>query len=193
MKKGKIFIISGPAGVGKDTIIKGVMKNHPSFVIVKSYTTRPTRKSDEVGNRIFVSVNRFKKMIADKEMIEWAKVHSWYYGRRKDDIVRHIQKGNNVIMDVDVLGAVTYEKIMPEVISIFICYEDISNFTNRLRKNRPEITDSELKIRRQSMIKELTYQKYYDHKIINPEDHPEKAIQAVEKIIAKTLTNHTLI
>lgn len=186
MKKGKIFIISGPAGVGKDTIIKGVIKNHPDFMLVKSYTTRPKRISDEAGNRIFVSVNKFKKMIANNEMIEWAKVHSWYYGRKKDNIVRHIEKGDNVIIEVDVKGTATYQKIMPEVISIFIKYEDITDFTHRLKINRPEMTNSELQIRRQSMISELQYQKYYNYVVVNPENHPEKAIEKVEKIIQCT-------
>jgi len=187
MKKGKIFIISGPAGVGKDTITKGVKKEHPDLRQIKSYTTRPPRKSDEVGNRIFVSASEFKKMIANKEMIEWAKVHTFYYGRKKDDIVRHIEKGDNVIMDVDVKGAVTYEKIMPEVISIFICYEDSAHFESRLKKNRPETSREELKIRRQSMIRELKFRKYYDYIVINYEGHPEKAIEKVEKIIRNVI------
>lgn len=187
MKKGKIFIISGPAGVGKDTIIKGILKKYPDFVMVKSYTTRPKRKSDEAGNRVFVGTREFEKMIANNEMLEWAKVHLWYYGRKKNDIVRHIKKGDNVIMDVDVLGAVTYEKIMPEVISIFVNYENVGDFTCRLKTNRPEITDSELKIRRQSMIRELKYQKYYDYTIINFEGHPEKAVKKVEKIIRSVI------
>ena len=62
-KTPKIIIISGPSGSGKDTIIKGIMKKFPNLVMIKSYTTRPKRKSDEVGNRYFVSKEQFQKMI----------------------------------------------------------------------------------------------------------------------------------
>lgn len=182
---GKLFIISGPAGAGKDTVIKGIRKIFPDLVIIKSYTTRPRRESDEVGNRVFVSELKFKQMIKNSEFVEWAKVHSWFYGRRKKDIYDNLVKGKNIIIDADVQGAETYEKIMPEVISVFIKYSDISYFEKRLITNRPEITPKELAVRKNSLEKEMAYEKYYDYSIVNPEGYPEKAISAVAKIIKR--------
>lgn len=200
---GTILIISGPAGVGKDTIIKGIIKKHPEFVMVKSYTTRPPRESDEAGNRFFVSEKEFKEMIKKGEMIEWQKVHDkWYYGRRQDDIVRHIKKGESVIMDVNVDGTLAYKargltrklNIMrtdaekfPEVVTIFIKYEKPELFETRLKTNRPEISDKELQTRKASFIREMTFEKFYDYSIINHEGHPEKAIGQVLKIIFKII------
>lgn len=185
MNKGKIFIISGPSGVGKDTVIKGILRKFLNFVMVKSYTTRPPRASDEVGNRVFVSEKEFKQMIKKREMLEWAKVHSWYYGRKNDDIVRHLKQGKNVIMDMDVKGAVSCKKMMPEVVSIFIKYENPDCFIKRLRKNRPEISAAELKTRAESMQKEMKYEKYYDYSVVNPEGQPQKTIETVAKIMKK--------
>lgn len=185
MNTGKIFIISGPAGVGKDTIINGILKKYPDFIRVKSYTTRPPRKSDEVKNRIFVSEKEFKEMIEKGKMIEWQKVHDkWYYGRRRDDIVRPIECGKSVIMDVNVDGTIYFEKIMPEVVSIFIKYEKPELFEKRLRANRPELTEQELQIRKKSFIREMTFEKYYDYSIINYEGYPKKAIKQILDIIA---------
>jgi len=187
--KGKIFIVSGPSGVGKDTIIKEILKKFPELVMVKSYTTRPKRKSNEVGNRYFVSEEEFKKLIDRGELIEWAKVHKYYYGRKKNDIVRHIKKGVNVIIEVDVIGAMAYKKKFPNSVLIFVKYEDPNKFIQRIKKNRPEITQEELKTRRKSMNKEMEYEKYYDYSVVNPEGYPERAIKKVEKIIRSAIMN----
>lgn len=198
-KQGRIFIISGPAGVGKDTIIKGILKKHPNFVMVKSYTTRPKRKSDEGGNRYFISEKEFKDMVKKGETIEWAKVHAWYYGRKKSDIVRHIQEGRNVIIEVDVQGALHYathprinadmnaDQRGKNIILIFIKYESPDKFIKRIKKTRPEISKEELAIRKKSMEKEMRYEKYYDYSVVNPEGHPEKAIEKVNEIITNQL------
>ena len=180
---GKLFIISGPAGVGKDTIIKGIRNKYPTFVVVKSYTTRPKRLSNEVNNRIFITEEKFKKMIDDNEFVEWAKVHNWYYGRSKSDIVEALSNGKSIIIDVDVQGTKTYKEYIPEAISIFIKYENLSNFAKRLITNRPEITPEELSIRKKSLYNEMKHEKYYDYSIINAENQQQKTIETVAKII----------
>lgn len=205
-KVGKIFIISGPAGVGKDTIINGVLEKYPNFVRVKSYTTRPPRKSDEAGNRIFVSEKQFKGMIKKGEMIEWQRVHDkWYYGRKRDDIVRHTRKGESAIMDVNVDGTLEYKRGLTQnlstiktridadnllsktsIITFFIKYEKPELFEKRLKTNRPETTNAELEIRKKSFHREMTFEKYYDYSVINHEGRPEKAIDHVLEIISKT-------
>ncbi|EKD56637.1 MAG: hypothetical protein ACD_58C00131G0012 [uncultured bacterium] len=204
MKLGKIFIIAGPAGVGKDTIIKGILGKYPNFVMVPSYTTRPPRVSNEVGNRIFVTEKEFKDMIKAGEMIEWQRVHDkWYYGRKTSDIVRHTNVGQNVIMDVNVDGTLEYKRkltqnfrvgktqidandLLPktDVTTFFIKYEKTELFEKRLKTNRQEITKEELQTRKESFIREMTFEKYYDHSIINYEGHPEKAIDQILDIIA---------
>jgi guanylate kinase len=181
--KGKLFIISGPSGVGKDTVIKGIIKIYPNFALIKSYTTRPKRLSNEVGNRIFVSVEKFKEMIKNNEFIEWAKVHNWYYGRSKEDVINALSNGKNIIIDVDVQGAITYKKYIPNLKSIFIKYENVSNFTRRLISNRPEITQEELSVRKRSLESEMKYEKQYDYSIINLENQQQKTIETVAKII----------
>lgn len=202
MKNGNIFIIAGPAGVGKDTIIKGILQKYPDFIMVPSYTTRPPRVSNEVGNRIFVTEKEFKDMIKKDEMIEWQLVHDkWYYGRKKNDIVRHTDYGQTVIMDVNVDGTLAYnahkftqnlankktqtdtKNDSPKIVTFFIKYEKPELFETRLKTNRPEITDEELQTRKESFVREMTFEKYYDYSVINYEGHLEKAINQISKII----------
>lgn len=189
MNHPKIFIISGPSGVGKDTVIKGILKKFPDLVMVKSYTTRPPRKSDEVGNRIFVAKKQFKKMIKKGEMIEWQKVHSWYYGRKKEDILKPLNKGKSVIIEVDVVGAKDYKKIFPDAVLIFIKYQKPAEFIQRLKENRPETSKKELEIRQKSLKKEIAFEKYYAYSVVNPEGHPEKALEKVSEIISDYTPN----
>lgn len=187
MKKRYLFVISGPSGVGKDTVIKGISEKFPHFVMVKSYTTRSQRKADEVGNRYFVSPKKFKQMVDRGEMIEWARVHSWYYGRKKTDIIEGLKKGKNIIIEVDVVGTIEYKKKIPDLVSIFIKYGSPAQFGKRIKKTRPDTSKKELEIRKKSMQKEMEYEKYYDYSVINPEGHPEKAIEKVAKIIRSKL------
>jgi len=185
--EGKLFIISGPSGAGKDTIIKGILKLFPDFVKVKSYTTRPKRTSDEVGNRVFVSEDEFEKMVNDDELIEWAKFCNYFYGRKKEDILETLEQGKNIIIEVDVIGTIEYKKKIPNLTSIFIKYDNPDNFIQRIKKNRPETSEKDLETRKKTMEKELGYEKYYDHSVVNPEGHPEKAIASIAKIIQDML------
>lgn len=204
MKIGKIFIVAGPSGVGKDTIIKGVISKLPDLVMIKSYTTRPKRQSNEAGNRIFVSDKEFNRMVKNNEMIEWQFVHNkWYYGRKMDDIVRHISNGQNIIFEANVDGALNYKRklmqnlsnnktqidadnLLPktDVITIFIKYENPELFEKRLHKNRPEITDVELQTRKSSFNHEMSFEKYFDYSIVNYEGNPKRAIDQVLDITA---------
>ena len=187
-KTPKIIIISGPSGSGKDTIIKGIMKKFPNLVMIKSYTTRPKRKSDEVGNRYFVSKEQFQKMIKHNKMIEYKKYCNNFYGRKKEDVEKILNQGKDIIMEVEVKGTLDYQKLYPDkVISIFIKYENPKQLIKRLKKNRPEISEKELQNRLKTMNKEMNYEKFYNYSIINVEGKPQEAINKVADIIRNVL------
>lgn len=187
-KPGKIIIISGPSGVGKDTIIRGILKKFPSLVMVKSYTTRPKRKSDEVGNRHFVSHEEFLKMIKDGKMIEYKEYCGNLYGRVRANIDKPLSDGRNIIMEVEVKGTLDYQKIFgSRVVAIFIKYENPSQFISRIKKNRPETSRKVLQDRKNSIRQEMKYEKYYNYSIINPEGQAKKAIVLVANILRNVL------
>lgn len=182
-KHTKIIIFSGPAGVGKDTIINKLIKNHPNFARPKSYTTREKRISDEFKNRIYIDKNEFKKLIKNNDLLEWNLIHGNYYGRSKKDIEKLIKQNKTIILELDAKGAIDYKKNFPESISIFIDYEKPELFLTRLKKNRPEISEKELQTRYKSMLADKKYKKSFDYTVINKEDELDKTIEQIDKII----------
>lgn len=185
-----IFIISGPAGVGKDTILNGILKQFPNFVRLSTYTTRAPRIDEGIKKgRIFISNDEFETMIAKNEFIEYEKVHAWYYGAKKSDIDNILHAGKAIIFDTDVKGGLKYKKLYPNnLVLIFIKFEhSIDELRDRIKNNRPDATKQEIELRFQTAANEMTYENKYDYVIVNPEGHPEKAISEVTKIINQSI------
>lgn len=189
MTKGKLFIISGQSGVGKNTILKEILNNHPELHRIITFTTRDPRPG-EIPNEdhFFVYPEKFDEMIKNKEFIEYAEVHGEMYGTPKKQIKDTINLGKNALMEIDVQGAKQIKAKMPEAVLIFIKYDDI-NLEDAIRRRiqndpkRGETNEEEIQRRLKSARKEAEYEKYYDYSVTNPENHPEKAIEEVEKII----------
>jgi guanylate kinase len=191
--KGKLFILSGQSGVGKNTILEAIWKAHPDFHRAVTYTTRDPRPNEIPGeDHYFVYQEKFAEMIKKGEFLEYAQVHGEMYGTPKEQVKKALASGKNVLMEIDVRGATQVKKIMPEAILIFIKYEssDIETaIRNRLKNDlsRGDISEEEIQTRITTAKKEAEYEQYYDYSVVNPEGHPEQAIEAVEKIIQNEL------
>ncbi len=191
--KGKLFILSGQSGVGKNTILKAVLAKHPEFHRSVTCTTREQRPEEIPGeDHYFVYPEKFQEMIEKDEFLEYAQVHGEMYGTPKEQINNAINSGKNVLMEIDVKGARQIRKIMPDTILIFIKYEG-DNIEQAIRnriKNDPargEVSEEEIQTRIATAKKEAEYEKFYDYSVVNPEGHPEQAIAEVEKIINDNL------
>lgn len=188
--KHNLFIISGPAGVGKNTIINTLLSDNPDFTTVPSYTTRPSREEDmESKARLCVSNDIFQQMIDRGELIEYKHVHNWFYGRRKSDIINALKNHLVVILEIDVKGLPTYKKLFPDATSIFLNYENVELLRHRIRANRPDSTEADIETRYQTALNEIKNEKDYDHSVTNIEGHPEKAISVIQEIISKSIAN----
>ena len=183
MKQGKIFVISGPSGVGKGTIVEVLLKNSAlNFYWAKSYTTRPPRESDQSENHyIFIDEEKFHELEKNGEIIESNFFCGSWYGSSKFEIDRALQNGKNILKEVEVNGGMNYKKLYPDTVLIFI-KADLTEIKNRLIK-RGQNNEEEIETRLATAQRELQYEKEYDYSIINPEGHPEKAIEEVGKII----------
>ena len=186
MNKGIIFIVSSPSGCGKTTIIRNFLKqNKKGYYFSISHTTRPKRKNEINGkDYYFISKEEFMKMIKEDKFLEWAVVHNNYYGTSKEKVIENLNKGIDVILDIDVQGAEKIKKNKDlenfDIVSIFIFPPSFSELKRRLLKRGAE-DDKSLNIRLENAKKELERFSNYDYIIIN--DQLSKAIEEFSSIL----------
>ena len=176
-KKGKIFIITGPSGVGKTEIAKSILKKkNLRLKRVVTCTTRPPRKGEINGkDYFFLTKEEFLKNINKNAMFEYAKVYENYYGSRKKDVYRIINMGNNVLFVVDVRGAFNIKRIDKAAQVVFIKAESISELKQRLI-GRNKDSNSIIHKRLNFALRELKQANKFDHVVIN---HHGKLLKAV--------------
>ena len=180
-KKGMIIIVSAPSGAGKTSICDALIKSDKNIVYSVSTTTREPRKGEKNGREyFFVNDSEFKKMVKAKMFVEWAKVHDHFYGTSKKVLEQTINKGKDILLDIDVQGAVKIKKQYKEALMIFITTPSLKVLKERLiKRNKDSMTV--IKRRIENAKKELTYLPKYDYLILN--DKLDKSIQEVKSVI----------
>jgi guanylate kinase len=178
-----LIVISGPSGVGKDTVVNGMKARNTPFHFIVTANTRPKRPDEVDGvDYIFVSKTRFAEMIENDELIEYAVVYDDYKGIPKEQVQRGLDSGKDVVMRLDVQGASTIRKMCPEALLIFLTTSSEEELVNRLKKRKTESKDS-LSIRIATARKEFTRIEEFDYIVVNREDELERTIDVVLAII----------
>ncbi len=182
MNKGHLFILSAPSGAGKTTIVKPILQNLAAISFCVSHTTRQPRPGEVNGkDYFFVSVDQFVQMKEDNEFLEWAKVHNNFYGTSKQAVEAELEKGNDIILDIDVQGAAQLRnESETNATYIFIAPPSLDELGKRLEGRQTETKES-LKIRLKNAGQEMQQAKHYDYIVIN--DQVEKACQTLQAII----------
>lgn len=181
MSKGFLLVISGPAGTGKGTVCKELLKRNKDIVYSVSATTRKPRIGEIDGvNYYFVTEEKFKSMIENDEFLEYAYVHTNYYGTPKKFVFEQIEKGEIVLLEIDVQGAMQIKKKFPEAVFIFLLPPSMEELKNRIVKRGTE-TEEDIKRRYENAFKELDFVDNYDYFVIN--DVVEDAVSDIESII----------
>lgn len=177
-----LFVLSAPSGGGKTTILKKVMAGLPGLVYSVSHTTRSPRAGEVAGRDYhFVSGDEFQAMQTGTPpgFLEWAEVHGNLYGTGRAEVERQLQSGRDVILDIDVQGALQVRRAAAPVL-IFIAPPSLAELEARLRKRGTESADS-IRLRLDNARKELRLTDRYDYLIIN--DRLEEAIDSLHSII----------
>jgi guanylate kinase len=183
MPRPLLVIISGPSGVGKDVTIR-MMKEH-SFPVhfVVTATTRPQRPGEVDGvDYHFISVQAFEQMIADDQLLEYALVYGQYKGIPKAGIKAALDSGQDVIMRIDVQGAATVRRLVPQAVTIFLSAESEEALVERLRRRRTE-DESQLQRRIETARAELGRANEFKYRVVNRECALDATVEAVIAIM----------
>lgn len=190
MRKGALLIISAPSGAGKTTICRKLLARRKDLKYSTSCTTRPPRPGERNGKHyFFLSREEFKRRIQRGELLEWAMVHDEYYGTPRHFIEDQTKKGLNVIMAIDVQGAMSIRRKHPAAILVFVLPPSMNELKARLagRRDASEIVAKRLANSRG----ELAAAKDYDYVVVN--DALEKAVDQISCILtAETLKTSRL-
>jgi guanylate kinase len=179
-----LIVISGPSGVGKDAALTQMKAMGYPFHFVVTATTRP-RRSGEVHGRdyYFVSMAEFKRMIDNGELLEHALVYGDYKGIPKSQVRQALASGKDVIMRLDVQGAATIRKMVPDAVLIFLVASSETELINRLQARKTE-TPTELKKRVATVRREMAEIVNFDYVVVNPNGHLDDAVRQIAAIIS---------
>lgn len=164
---GSLFVVSGPAGVGKGTVIREVFKLTGSLIYSVSCTTRPPRPGEVEGKSYyFVGGEEFSRLVEEGNFLEWAEVHGHRYGTRRDVVEKTLAAGVDVLLEIDVQGALQVKQKMADAVTVFIKPPSFAELERRLRKRGTE-NSGELALRLENAKKELAEADRYDYIIVN--------------------------
>lgn len=178
--KGLLIVISGPAGAGKGTICKSLISRNDYWLSV-SATTRAPRKGEEDGKSyFFMTKEDFLKEVDKNDFLEYAQVYGNFYGTPRSKVIEALNNGNDVILEIDIQGALKVKENYPEGIFIFILPPSMNVLKERL-VNRGSETPESLMTRFNSAFKEINYVSKYNYAVVN--DEVVEAAKKIESII----------
>ena len=180
---GRLFVLSGPSGVGKDAVLSRIKQSGRPYHFTITATTRRMRPGERDGvDYIFMTRETFERMIETGDLLEWAEVYGNMYGVPKSQVVEARQRGQDVIMKVDVQGAAAISCMMPDAVLIFLAPPDIPTLEKRLRIRNTE-SENEFKIKLETSREEIKQADRFHHVVVNHDDELDRAADAIDKII----------
>ncbi|HHT47978.1 MAG TPA: guanylate kinase [Firmicutes bacterium] len=178
---GLLYVLSGPSGVGKNTILTEVLAKRKNLTYSISATTRPPRGQEVDGvNYYFLSKQQFLAELENDGFLEWAEIYGHYYGTPKQMVLDRLHKGEHVILDVDIQGAAQIKSNYPNAILIFLYPPSIEELKRRLLERNTDDQES-INKRLAYIDKELAAVSLYDYVVVN--DRLDEACRRVESII----------
>jgi guanylate kinase len=178
-----LIVISGPSGVGKDSVLRRMKERDLPFHFVVTATTRPRRKGEREGvDYFFLTREQFETMIEQDQLIEHALVYDDYKGVPKQQVIEALESGMDVVMRLDVQGAETVRRLAPEALLIFLDVEDEAELTRRLKARRTE-TEQALQLRLKTAREERKVVDLFDYYVINTRDHLDETVDSIMAII----------
>jgi guanylate kinase len=188
-KRGLLIVISGPSGVGKDTLIKRLLELDRNLRYSVSCTTRPPRPGEVDGvDYSFVSPGRFQQLIDEGAFLEYATYNGNLYGTLAERAERARADGHDIVLKIEVQGAEQVRKRVPDAVFIFVAPPSTQELARRQEARNSESSE-DMALRRKIAAQEMELAKHYDHVVVN--DELERAVAVVLAIIQKARESHT--
>ncbi len=182
MSRGVLSAISGFSGSGKGTVMKKLLEMHPEYALSISCTTRAPRAGETHGvDYFFKSDDEFLSMIENNELIEYAGFVGHFYGTPRDYVEENLKAGKDVLLEIEVQGALKVKELYPEAVLIFVTAPSPAEIEKRLRKRGTE-SESQILARLMQIEREINYVDRYDYLVIN--DTIEKCAEDIHCIIS---------
>jgi guanylate kinase len=179
-----LVVISGPSGVGKDSLVERMKARGAQFHFVVTATSRAPRPGETEGvDYFFVTSEAFRAMVDEDELLEYAVVYGQYKGIPKEQVRAALRSGQDVLMRIDVQGAATIRALIPEAILVFLSAASEAELIERLRQRKTE-SDEELQQRIEMARQEMACLPEFDYLVINAADSLDDAVDRVLEIIS---------
>jgi len=178
-----LIVLSGPSGAGKDAILSRMRELGYPLRYITTVTTRLRRANERANiDYHFVSIERFQEMISGNELLEWANVYGNWYGVPKQPVKQALDKGQDAIVKVDIQGAATIKKILPQAVFIFVTSPSVEEAISRLKQRHTE-SAFDLALRIKTAEEEFKQLPLFDYVIVNRQDKLDLAVSDIKAII----------
>jgi len=180
MSRGQLIVVSGPSGAGKGTVCKSIIQKNNMWISVSATTRSPRSDEIEGVNYYFTTKEKFLEKIESEDFLEYAEVYGNYYGTPKSEVLKILDSGRDVLLEIDIQGALKVKKVYPNGLFIFILPPSMEELKNRIT-NRGSETPESLITRFTSAHKEISFVSKYDYAVVN--DTVDSACEKIQSII----------
>ncbi|MGD9559389.1 MAG: guanylate kinase [Oscillospiraceae bacterium] len=178
-----LVVVSGPSGIGKDTVVRRLMKKHPEIELSVSATTRPPRSYEVSGQHYyFLTLDAFKQCIEEGKLVEYANYAGNFYGTPRCEVERRIDNSTTCILVIEVNGAEKVKQVYPDCTTVFIIAPSMAEHERRLRQRATE-DEAGMRQRMQIAQQEMAMADKYDFQLVN--DDPDVCADELYEIICK--------